>query len=110
MEGRVTLALAQDLNGEQHRLMAELAKTAAAKWEEEQHPGWIPAGVDSEPLLADLQRFQVSTACSISVFLASHLPSVCWHRTGLHPSTAQTCCHGPNVRKTSVLGESPYTQ
>jgi len=80
VEGRVTLALAQDLNGEQHRLMAELAKTAAAKWEEEQHPGWIPAGVDSEPLLADLQRFQVSTACSISVFLASHLPSVCWHR------------------------------
>ena len=60
--------------------MAELAKTAAARWEEEQHPGWTPAGVNSEPLLADLQRIQVSTACSISLFLALHLPSLCWHR------------------------------
>ncbi len=110
MQGLVRLALAEDLSSKQHRLMAELAKTAAAKWEEEQHPGWTPAGVDSEPLLADLQRIQVSTACSISVFLALHLPSLCWHRFLLHLTAAQTGCHGSNVRKLSVSGESPYTR
>ena len=90
-QGLVRLALAEDLNGKQHRLMADLAKTAAAKWEEEQHPGWTPAGVDSEPLLANLQSFQVSTACSVSCFLALHLPSLCRNRTLLDFSTAQTC-------------------
>jgi len=90
--------------------MAELAKTAAARWEEEQHPGWIPAGVDSEHLLAHLQRFQVSTACSISVFLALRLPSICWHKTLLDLSTAQTCRRGSNVRTTSVSAESSYTR
>ncbi|DBB00133.1 TPA: PSII 6.1 kDa protein, variant 3 [Trebouxia sp. C0004] len=55
-QGLVRLTLAEDLSGKQHRLMADLAKKAAARWEGEQHPGWTPAGVDSEPLLADLQR------------------------------------------------------
>ncbi len=67
------LALAEDLSGKQHRLMADLAKKAAARWEGEQHLGWTPAGVDSEPLLADLQRMQVSTACSLSMLLALQL-------------------------------------
>lgn len=64
-QGLLKLILAENLNGKQHRLVADLAKKAAAKWEGGQHPGWTPAGVDSEPLLADMQRIQVSTACSL---------------------------------------------
>ncbi|KAL0038834.1 hypothetical protein WJX79_009982 [Trebouxia sp. C0005] len=57
-QGLLKLILAENLNGKQHRLVADLAKKAAAKWEGGQHPGWTPAGVDSEPLLADMQRIQ----------------------------------------------------
>ncbi len=99
-QGLVRLALAKDLNGNQQRLIADLAKKAAATWEEEQHPGWTPAGVDSEPLLADLQRIQVSTACSLSMLLAMHLASLCWHRLVL------SSCDGSNVRKLFVSSVS----
>ncbi len=81
-QGLVRLALAKDLNGTQQCLIADLAKKAAAKWEEEQHPGWTPAGIDSEPLLADLQHIKVSTARSLSMLLALHLSSLCWHQLG----------------------------
>ncbi len=87
-QGLVRLALAKDLNGSQQHLIADLAKKAAAKWEEEQHPGWTPAGVDSEPLLADLQHIKVSTSSSLFMLLALHLPSLSWHSLGL------TSCDG----------------
>ena len=92
-QGLVRLALAKDLGGKQQRLVGHLANKAAAKWEGEQHPGWTCAGVDCEPLLADLQRIQVSTACSLSMLLALPTSSLCRHRLGL------SSCDGSNVSK-----------
>ena len=66
-QGLVRLTLAEQLSGKQHDLMADLAKKAVCKWEGEQHPGWTPAGVASQCLLADLQRFQVlACACGFA--------------------------------------------
>ena len=62
-QGLVRLTLAGDLSGRQQHELHRVAKAAAAMWEEEQHPGWSPAGADSEILLADLQLCKVSLCC-----------------------------------------------
>ena len=59
-QGLVRLTLADDLSGRQQHEMQRAARAAAAMWGGEHHPGWSPAGADSETLLADLQHCKVS--------------------------------------------------
>ena len=58
------LTLAGDLSGRQQHELQRVAEAAAAMWEEEQHPGWSPAGADSDILLADMHLFQVDLPLS----------------------------------------------
>lgn len=56
----VRLTVAGDMVSAQRVQMADLAEVAAFNWEQEQHPGWSAAGVDSCPLLAHLDHIQVT--------------------------------------------------
>ena len=64
------------LPGDTDVLTAGLAKLAASRWEQEQHPGWSAAGVDSCPLLAQLDLIQVfACACMATTSLGDLLDS-----------------------------------
>ncbi len=61
--GTVRLTLAGNMTSLQSGKTASLAKEASLMWEQEQHPGWSAAGVDSCPLMTHLEQMQVHPDC-----------------------------------------------
>ena len=65
------ITLAEYRSTEQMRLMAELKEVATAAWNQEHHPSWYAAGLDSQPLLDHLKALLNQQVCFLCCALLS---------------------------------------